>query len=203
MHWDYLKAGARSVPSSILRTRWRREGGWAGYKLTRCLLLVTSVQSSLVHCLQVPLPRRDVPSLPPCPTTGCIIVRSQFVVATDVLLPRVPVQREGAELPFDWGGLRTETGGCPGNGAGCFPVTVAPGAGFGTWVCKFLLWSAYTKQPMLTGTRLDLLRSNQHVHHTPREISPASPHNYRTRGYEGTCELMLIPDDIYAKKMHY
>ena len=53
---------------------------------------------------------------------------------------------------------------------------------------------------MLTGTRLELLRSNRHVRHTPREISPASPHNYPIRGYEGVCELMLIPDNVCAKK---
>lgn len=35
---------------------------------------------------------------------------------------------------------------------------------------------------------------------TCREISPASPPNYHTRGYEGVCELMFIPDNGYAKK---
>lgn len=115
----------------ILRTRWRREEDWAGYKLTRWFLLVTSVQSSLVHCLQVPLPWRDIPSLPPCPTTGCITVRSQSVVSTGVLLPCVPTRRKGAVLPLDQGALRTETKGCSGNGAGFFPFVVAPRAGFG------------------------------------------------------------------------
>ena len=48
MHWDHFKADARSASSSVWRTRWRREGDWAGCKLSRGLLLVTSVQSSLV-----------------------------------------------------------------------------------------------------------------------------------------------------------
>lgn len=109
----------------------RRRLSW--YKLTRSFLLVTSVQSSLVLCLQVPLPRGDVPSLPPCPTTGCIAVRSQSAVSTDVLLPRVPTWRKGAARPLDQGGLCTERKGCSGNGAGFFPFVVAPRTGFGAW----------------------------------------------------------------------
>lgn len=28
-----------------------------------------------------------------------------------------------------------------------------------------------------------------------------SPHDYPIRGYEGVCELMLIPGNVYAKKI--
>lgn len=52
-----------------------------------------------------------------------------------------------------------------------------------------------------THTKEAILQSNQ-VHHTPREICcvPMQPLHQEPRG---VCELMFIPDNGCAKKMHY
>lgn len=94
---------------------------------------------------------------PTLPHHWLAIIKSQFVISMSC----VAVQREGAELPSDQGGLCTlRNQSLPGAGAGSFPFTVVPCAAFRAGVFSFwLIYLFKMSNP-----------PQEKVHHTPREI---------------------------------